>query len=108
MEGHYSLATREISRSFVVGPLNDCCCASAGLAKGVAFGTFARALADIRLARPMREGRNSARERKESKETIAIETWIQRSKDGMEGSKGREACDVWHTAKLPTKKRWNE
>eukprot|EP00965_Chrysotila_dentata_P158924 5249754-Pleurochrysis_carterae.AAC.1 len=29
---HYSQATRAFSRSFVIGPCNDCCAAAAGLA----------------------------------------------------------------------------
>ena len=56
MEQHAD-AAGNISRSFVVGPLNDCCVASAGLAKGISFGSFATARADMRKQRPMRIGR---------------------------------------------------
>eukprot|EP00965_Chrysotila_dentata_P058334 1934397-Pleurochrysis_carterae.AAC.1 len=54
---HYSSTKRELSRSFVVGPLNDCCVVSAGLAKGLAFATFARARTDVRKNRPWSDGR---------------------------------------------------
>eukprot|EP00965_Chrysotila_dentata_P181886 6005023-Pleurochrysis_carterae.AAC.1 len=108
LENHYSSATCSFSRSFVVGPLNDVCCDAAGLAKGLAFGTYARARCDVRKSRAMRKGRRSARESQESKEAVAIEAWIRRLKDEMEGLKGKEKTDVWYTAKLPVRKRWHE
>eukprot|EP00965_Chrysotila_dentata_P065131 2158742-Pleurochrysis_carterae.AAC.1 len=94
MECHYSLATREFSRSFVVGPSNDCCVASAGLAKGVAFATFARARSDVRKARPIREGRGQIREEKESREEAYIQSYIRQLRSGMKGAKGSEKTGV--------------
>ena len=108
MEGHYSSATREFSRSFVVGPLNDCCVASAGLAKGLAFATFARARTDVRKNRPWRDGRRHVREEKESKEAAYIESYIRELRSGMEGAKGSEMTGVWHTLKMPVRKRWEQ
>lgn len=108
MESHYSSATREFSRSFVVGPLNDCCIASAGLAKGLAFGTFARARVDTRKQQVWRDGRRAKKERQESKEIAYIEAYIREEASGMEGAKGRETAGVWHTMKMPVKKRWEK
>ena len=40
LQNHYSAGNGTFSRSFVVGPLNDCCAASAGLASGLSFHTW--------------------------------------------------------------------
>ena len=63
-EAHYSSSTRTFSRSFVVGPLNDCCNISAGLADGLSWATFALARTDVRLSNPLRPGRKKLREDK--------------------------------------------
>eukprot|EP00965_Chrysotila_dentata_P143428 4739073-Pleurochrysis_carterae.AAC.1 len=108
MADKYSEGAREFARSFKVGPdLVDCCCASAGLAKGLAFGTFARARADVTKSRPWRAGRRVARERQESEERAYIEHYIKELREGMEGSKGREV-GVWHTSKMSVRKRYED
>ena len=43
---HYSASSRSFSRSFVVGPLNDCCAAAAGLAAGLSVFQCARRCAE--------------------------------------------------------------
>ena len=40
MRSHYDKSTSQFTRSFVVGPLGDCCAASAGLACGLSIQTF--------------------------------------------------------------------
>lgn len=57
LAAHYNQRTGCFSRSFVVGPLNDCCAASCGLADGLSWNTWARARTDLRKNRPMRSGR---------------------------------------------------
>ena len=52
MAGHFDGKSGTFSRSFVVGPLGDCCAASAGLAKGLSFHTWADSRADVRQGRP--------------------------------------------------------
>ena len=47
LEGHYDAASGVFTRSFVVGHCGDCCSAAAGLARGLSFGTFANARADM-------------------------------------------------------------
>ena len=47
MEERYDVSNRTFTRSFKVGEVVDCCAASAGLAKGLSFGTFASARADV-------------------------------------------------------------
>lgn len=47
LQGHYDAASGAFTRSFVVGPCGDCCAAAAGLARGLSFGTFANARADL-------------------------------------------------------------
>eukprot|EP00965_Chrysotila_dentata_P219560 6191214-Pleurochrysis_carterae.AAC.1 len=108
LEQHYSKETRSFGRSFVVGSKNDCCAASAALARGLTFNTYSKARADVRLERPWKDGRKVAKERIQTDQTAYIEAWIRDLRDGMEGSKGRERSDTWHTAKMPTKKRWEE
>eukprot|EP00965_Chrysotila_dentata_P018238 606872-Pleurochrysis_carterae.AAC.1 len=100
-ENHYSSATCSFSCSFVVGPLNDVCCDEAGLAKGLAFGTNARAWCDVCKSRALREGRRNARDRKESKKAIAIQTWIGLQKERIEGSKAKEKTALCIRAKRP-------
>lgn len=55
LESHYSSSGKSFTRSFVVGPLADCCSASAALANGVSFQTFANARADLRGNRPSKK-----------------------------------------------------
>ena len=52
MAGHFDGKSGTFSRSFVVGSLGDCCAASAGLAKGLSFHTWADSRADVRQGRP--------------------------------------------------------
>ena len=78
LKAHYSTATKSFSRSFVVGPLNDCCAASAALANGISFQTFANARADLRADRPARKKRKQARKEKASYARTTIETYIRR------------------------------
>ena len=57
MEVRYDASQNIFMRSFKVGEVVDCCAASAGLAKGLSFGTFASARADVTKKRPKSEGR---------------------------------------------------
>ena len=61
LSAHYSNSTKSFSRSFVVGPLNDCCAAAAGLASGVSVQTFCNARADLRAKKPLRSKRTARR-----------------------------------------------
>eukprot|EP00965_Chrysotila_dentata_P059118 1962209-Pleurochrysis_carterae.AAC.4 len=88
LEQHYSKDTRTFGRSFVVGAKNDCCVASFGLALGLAFSTFAKARADVRMDRAWKEGRRVTREKVESEQMAYIEAHIKDLRDEMEGSKG--------------------
>ena len=109
MRGHYSSATSSFSRSFVVGPLNDCCVASAALAKGVSFQTFANARADVRKGRsPMtREARKRKRGDKVTHDRGIIDAYIRRLRGTYEGSKGKES-QKWFTGKRALTKRWDD
>ena len=101
-------AAGNTTRSFVVGPLNDCCAASAGLAKGISFGTYATARADMRKQRPMRQGRKRRRTEREHVSRRTIEAYIRMLRGGMEGAKGRDAPDNWSTGKRTVPKRWED
>ena len=82
IRGHYQhWHTRSFSRSFVVGPLNDCCVASVGLAKGLSFQTFANARADVRNNRTAttKVDRKRKRGEKVSGERSIIDAYIRRS-----------------------------
>ena len=78
LAAHYSTTNKSFSRSFVVGPLNDCCSAAAALANGLSFGTFANARADLRAARPVRAKRTARRSAKVSYARSTIDTYIRR------------------------------
>ena len=98
-------AAGNLSRSFVVGPLNDCCVASAGLAKGISFGSWASARADLRKKRPLKVGRTQVRVRAESIQRRTLEAYIRSLREGMEGAKGRDAPYNWSTGKRTVPKR---
>ena len=57
LQNHYSAGNGTFSRSFVVGPLNDCCAASAGLASGLSFHTWSDSRTDVTKNRPWHTGR---------------------------------------------------
>ena len=59
---HYNKESKSFTRSFVVGHLNDCCAASAGLADGHSWSTWSRARADLRLNKVFHAGRSTRRE----------------------------------------------
>lgn len=109
MRRHYSTATHSFSRSFVVGPLNDCCVASASLAMGVSFQTFANARADVRKNRKLmtRGGRKRKRGDKVSSDRSIIDAYIRRLRGTYEGSKGKETLR-WYTGKRSIPKRWED
>ena len=110
MAHHYSTATRKLSRSFVVGPLNDCCAASAGLACGLAFGTWALARADLKgVDTPKsRIDRRSIKCKVESEERRHLEAVIIELRSTMEGSKGKASTGKWFTGKRPLPQRWDD
>ena len=108
LEGHYDETHGKFSRSFVVGPLGDCCAESAALAKGISFQTFASARADVRRKRPRRAARQEGRHRKESTQRAHIRAWIRSQVQGRsEGPKGgADPLDKWRTGYLPRNKRY--
>ena len=108
LEGHYDQTSGKFSRSFVVGPLGDCCAESAALAKGISFQTFATARADVRRKRPHRPARQQGRRRKESEQRAHIRAWIRSQRTSlMEGPKGgSDPLDKWRTGSLPRSKRY--
>ena len=108
MANHYSTATKSMSRSFVVGPLNDCCAASAGLAAGLNFGTWAQARADMRKDRPKAGGRKKVKYANESAARGIIDAHIRRLRSTYEGSKGKGKIGVWHTGKKALRRRWED
>ena len=63
LENHYDKGSKTFTRSFVVGPLGDCCAASAGLAKGISFHTFADSRVDVHQNRPLHAGPASTLQR---------------------------------------------
>jgi hypothetical protein len=99
MADHYSVESRSLSRSFVVGPLNDCCPASAGLAAGLNFASWAEARADLKKGRPKKAGRKQVKVDNESFARRTIDAYIRRLRGTFEGGKGKEKVDQWHTGK---------
>ena len=73
LEAHFDRQTKSFTRSFVVGPLGDCCEASAGLAKGISFATFANSRADTTKEKPWHAGRCQLRKKVESEERARLQ-----------------------------------
>ena len=107
MAHHYSSGDGTFSRSFVVGSLNDCCAASAGLACGLSIATWERARADLKKNAPRREDRRRASVEKESAERRHLEAYIRELRSTMEGSKGKQSAHFF-TGKRPVKQRWED
>jgi hypothetical protein len=108
MKQHYSVETSKMSRSFVVGKLNDCCAASFGLAAGLSFGTFARARSDVKKDGPKRADRRRKQVEKESAQRRTLEAYIRELRGTMEGSKGKGTEGHFFTGKRPIKQRWED
>lgn len=109
LEERLDKSTNSFARAFKVGPLPDCCAASAGLASGISFSQWCNARVDAKAGRPLRSGRRKARASVESEERATINAYIRDMRSTMEGPKGGSApTDRWRTDKLPMSKRWEE
>lgn len=87
----------------------ECCAASAGLAKGLSFASWAASRADCKRNRSTREDRKRLRVAVESEKSAHLNAYIQSIRDTMEGPKGGyDANDKWRTGKLPVSRRWEE
>lgn len=107
MEVRYDASQNIFMRSFKVGEVVDCCAASAGLAKGLSFGTFASARADVTKKRPKSEGRREGAEKQQSVERAHLNAYIRVLRGGLEGPKGGSLVhDKWYVAKQSMKQRW--
>lgn len=103
----YDKHTKTFTRAFKVGPLIDCCAASAGLASGVSFATWASARADLKRDRPWRAGRKQHRSNVESLQRAHLNAYIRDLRESMEGPKGgSDPTEKWRAEKLPLSKRW--
>lgn len=109
MEERFDKSSKSFIRAFKVGSLVDCCAASAGLANGVSFATWANARADAKQSRPLHNGRRESRAKVESYERGHLNAYIRDLRSTMEGPKGgSDPIDKWRTAKLPISKRWEQ
>lgn len=107
LEQRLDAKSQVLMRAFKVGPLVDCCAASAGLASGVSFATWANARADMKKKRPWRNGRRRQLSKVESYERAQLNAYIRDLRSGMEGPKGgSDPTDKWRTDKMPVSKRW--
>ena len=109
LQAHYDKKTKTFTRSFVVGPLGDCCAPSAGLAKGLSFDNFAKSRADTTKEKPWHAGRCQLRSKVESEERAVIQAYIRMLREKMEGPKGgSKPKDKWHVPKKPMSQRWED
>ena len=109
LQQHYAQATRSFTRSFVVGKVADCCAASAGLANGLSFQTFAESRADVTKDRDWHAGRARASSQQASSERAHLEAYIRELRAGIEGPKGGStSTDHWHISKATAGQRWAE
>ena len=107
MEERYDISSRTFMNQFKVGEAVDCCAASAALAKGLSFGTFAAARADVTKTRPTSEGRRTVCSKQESEERAHLNAYIRVVRGGSEGPKGGSVVhNKWHVAKQSMKQRW--
>lgn len=108
MKEHYHAGSKSFSRSFVVGPCNDCCVASAALAKGLSFQTHSSAHADVRKNRNLTKGgRKQAQKQKMTYSRTVMDAYIRRLRGSFEGSKSKQV-EAWFTGKRSLAKRWQD
>ena len=106
---HYSSASASFSRSFVVGPRNDCCAAAAALAAGVSYQTFTNARADVTKNRSStKKERGQRRTQVVSAARSTIDAYVRRLRGTYEGAKGKETTQQWYTGKRSVPKRWED
>ena len=92
-----------------MGPLGDCCAASAGLAKGISFDTFSQSRADVTKDRPYHAGRVELKVKQHSFERAHLHAYIRELRSQMEGPKGgSDPKDKWRLPKKPLPKRWED
>ena len=104
---HYNKSEKSFSRSFVVGSLNDCCAASAGIAGGFSWATWSRARTDLTKDRPRHKGRAAARHKVESDARRIINAYIRDLRASMTGSKGgSKGTGNLYTGKRSLSQRW--
>ena len=109
LQNHYSAGNGTFSRSFVVGPLNDCCAASAGLASGLSFHTWSDSRTDVTKNRPWHTGRGEVAAKNRSVEREHLEAYIRQLRSSYEGPKGGSAPkDKWTVPKNTAGARWEE
>jgi hypothetical protein len=105
---HYDRATKQFTRSFVVGPLGDCCAASFGLANGISFATFAESRADVTKDRPWHAARCKQKSAQDSMERAHLESYIRSLRAGLEGPKGgSQQKDTWSIEASSMSQRWS-
>ena len=92
----------------MVGALGDCCSASAGLAAGLSFATFANSRADVTKDRPWHAGRCEQSSKQDGVERAHLEAYIRDLRRSMEGPKGGSAPTAkWSIDKTSISKRWD-
>ena len=109
MEQHYEASTKTFMRAFKVGSLVDCCAASAGLAGGASFQSWAAARCDVKKGRPLKKGRSEARQAQMTAQRAHLRAYVRRLKGAMEGPKGgSDPNDKWRTAYMPLTTRYSQ
>ena len=109
MEKHWDERSDKLTRTFKVGPAADCCAASAGLAMGLSFATWATARADLHKNSPWRAARNASRHDQESEVRAHLAAYIRDEMEAMEGPKGgSDPVDKHSTPYVPIRRRWAE
>lgn len=109
LEAHYDRQSGLFTRSFVVGPFGDCCAASAGLAKGISFATFANSRADVTKQREWHAGRCKLKAQVQSQERAHLEAYIRELRSELEGPKGgSRPKDKWSLPKQTAPQRWED
>jgi hypothetical protein len=109
LEAHYDRQSGLFTRSFVVGSIGDCCAASAGLAKGISFATFADSRADVTKQREWHAGRCKLKSQVQSEERAHLEAYIRELRSELEGPKGgSRPKDKWSLPKQTLPQRWED
>ena len=107
MRNHFDKRTNKFTRSFVVGPLGDCCVASVGLACGLSIQSFGNSRADLRYDRPWHAQRMAVHAKQQSAERAHLEAYVRDLRTRYEGPKGGSAPkDKWNAPKKTHEQRW--
>ena len=103
-EQNFDRTQGDFRNTFRVGQSDDVCVMAFAVGVGISECTFGNARRDVTANRPRHAGRSSARAVRRSAVDEALDAWIRRQRQGMEGDK--QTGVRWYYGKLTKSALW--